>query len=639
MKKSLITFIGASALLLTGFPGVQAQTLNVDLGNVIYTYPASETGIIEFESGNALNLEGKTYPLGDIKRMFVTEDVAEEDVVLIIYSEDNAEVYIPQTLMSLVGATVNGGHVTIDQDSDVNDEITYRLSGTSSDGSLTLNGSYKCSLELTGLQLTNPSGPALDIQNGKRIAVRVAEDTFNSLADGKGGDWKGSIVCKGHLEFKQKGTLEITGNTANGIYSKEYIELKNTKLTIKSAVKDGINCAQYFMMESGTLTIANVGDDGIQLEFKDATAVDDEEDTGEITIKGGKADISVSSDAVKGLKTEGDFIMTGGTLTVTNSGDGLWDEAKLKTKAASCIAADANILIEGGTLNLTATGGGGKGINADGNLTINDGEITISTSGGTVAYVNGQLNQNYTGDTERLNSDYKSSAKGIKVEGNIDIEDGTINVRCSGNGAEGIESKSVLTLSGGDITVRAYDDGTNSSSDTYIKGGNLDIMSIGNGDGVDANGNIYVSGGRMMIYGGRQPEQGFDAGDGYQIYFTGGEILAVGGGNSVPSSSQSTQAYLELSETVNAGDKITVSNGSEIIVEFTVAEDYNPQGNGGPRLPFMRPEPKDMPPMKAPGGGGFGGMGPGLVISAPSMVSGTNYSVTIGSASYNATAK
>jgi hypothetical protein len=63
-------------------------------------------------------------------------------------------------------------------------EIFYSLSGTSSDGEFYLEGSYKCTVELSGVTLTNPSGPAVNIQNGKRIAVSAKKNKVNTLSDG-----------------------------------------------------------------------------------------------------------------------------------------------------------------------------------------------------------------------------------------------------------------------------------------------------------------------------------------------------------------------------------------------------------------------------------------------------------------------
>jgi len=69
------------------------------------------------------------------------------------------------------------------------------LKGTSTDGEFYLDGSFKCTVELNGLTLTNPSGPAINIQNGKRIAVSAQKGTTNTLTDGAHETYKGCYHC------------------------------------------------------------------------------------------------------------------------------------------------------------------------------------------------------------------------------------------------------------------------------------------------------------------------------------------------------------------------------------------------------------------------------------------------------------
>lgn len=636
MEKRNISLI----LLLASLSPAIAQTLNIDLGGVIHSYPAQLTGVMEYSNGSEISVMGQTYPIDEISRIFVTDAEYADNLVTVNYNEESTGVFIAYNIIPYVNVTLSGAHVEVTQSSEVGDdttgELSYRLKGETSNGSFLLNGSYKCSIELAGLTLKNPSGAAIDIENGKRIAVRVAEGTVNSLTDGAGGSQKACLYAKGHLEFKQKGILNVTGNQGHAIASKEYVEIKNTTINILGALKDGINCTQYFMMESGTLNIKGTGDDGVQCDYKD-TENRDKEDTGTITIAGGSIEAVVTADAAKVLKAEGNFVISGGSITATVSGNGIWDTSKLKTKASACISADENVVIDGGTMNLTATGTGGKGISADGTYTGNSGSITILTSGGVVAYVNNSLQQNYTGNLDRLQSDLKSSPKGIKIDGDLEILDGDYTITTKGYNGEGIESKSNLTIAGGNIKIRAYDDGTNSSHDTYFKGGNLDIISTNEGDAIDSNGNIYISGGRIQCLASKSPEQGFDAGDGYNIYFTGGEFLAYGpGGNSVPKSSgQSTQAYLALSGTVKGGDIVTVSYGDETVLSFEIPSEYS-SSSGGPRV-FGD---NQFGGTRAPGGWGGGGFGGSpLVLSSPDLVNGRSYTVRIGSTTTTATAK
>lgn len=616
MKKLFITFcLSALSQLLS------AQILDIRCGNVTYSYPAEITGVMEYISGTSLSVLGKTFAIQDISEITVTDATPMADNnVAVTYAGNTAYVKISGNIALYIDASVNKADVFIEQSADVSDstcgEITYNLSGQSEDGTFNLTGSFKASVELAGLTLSSSSGAPIDIVNGKRINMRVTEGTVNTLADGPSGSQKGCISCTGHLEFKQKGTVNVTGNKSHAIYAKEYISVKNSKINILGSVKDGVNCNQYFLMESGEINMSNIGDDGMQVAFKNDTDRE-AEDTGSITVSGGTISLSVSATAAKGLKCDGDFSMTGGKLTVMTSGGGMWDSDAGKTKASACIGTDGTVTIDGGTLNLTSTGGGGKGISCDGALNIKSGEISILTSGGLYAYVNGKEYQSYTGNADNLKSDYKSSAKGIKSDGNVSISGGTISIKTSGNGAEGIESKSELTISGGTVKVRSYDDGINSTSHMHIKGGDLDVISSKN-DGLDSNGNMYISGGVIRTFGGSSPECGIDVNeeDGYALYLTGGMILGVGGNNSYPSKSTSTQAYVIPSISVTPGGTVSIGTSSTIYATFEIPADYTKASSNAP-----------------------GGSSGRVLISVPQLVSGTSYTVKTGSSSVNATAR
>lgn len=359
----------------------------------------------------------------------------------------------------------------------------------------------------------------------------------------------------------------------------------------------------------------------------------------------GTLTVMASASSEKAIKSNDDLTISGGKIIATVSGNALYDATAAKVKSTACLASDTNILISGGSLTLTATGAGGKGISVDGNLTVSGGEISITTSGGMAVYSGGSLNMNYTGNTDRINSDLKSSPKGIKVDGEILINGGNISVQTSGNGGEGIESKASLRIADGTVFVNAYDDGINSSSHMYIDGGEITAIAKAN-DGLDSNGNMYISGGVVCAFGARAPECGLDANEeqGYSVIFTGGIILGVGGNNSVPSTSASTQPYLTSTISLSAGQTLTVSNGDTELATFTIPAEYSPSSGGfrpAPPMDMPPPPPAGMPPMRrGPGGwGGPGSSGGGVLVSLPSFVKSTSYRLSNGSTTSTATAK
>ncbi len=421
--------------------GLCAQTLHVAAGNITYSFPAADAGTMTITNSSAITICGREYLLADISRMYVDDAQVEAATVAVTYDGTTATVTVAGDVARYITAATDGAHVTISQSDDLDTEITYSLSGTSSDGAFTLNGSYKATIELRGLTLTNPSGPALDIQDGKRIEISVKSGTVNTLADGSGGTHKGCVVVKGHAEFKGKGTLNVQGNTAHAIFTKEYCEVKNCTINVTGAVKDGINANQYFLMESGDLTITGVGDDGIQVSYKD-TSDREAEDTGTATIEGGTVSITTTAAGSKGIKAENCVVMTGGKCTVTSSGLPLYDGTDVSYVAS--VKAGVDVTVAGGTLNISNASGGGRGISADGTVTISEASadvptavtITMSGNGGTSA-------ANTSGGTTSVSDTY--TPKGIKGETSVSLLGGTITITATGTGGKGIKSSGTYT--------------------------------------------------------------------------------------------------------------------------------------------------------------------------------------------------
>ena len=227
--------------------------------------------------------------------------------VLVTYSGNSATVEMTDDVKSYVTASVNGADVSITSTATAAiNEITYGLTGGTTDGSFTFTGTYKATVELFGVSITNPTGPAIDIQNGKRIEISAKKETVSTLRDGTStatDAWKGALYCKGHIQFKGKGTLNVYGNYAHAIKAGEYIEMKNCTINVYSAVKDAINCNQYFAMESGVINLSGFGDDGIQvdLEANDTST----ENTGNFTMTGGTININMYGATGESVKAEG----------------------------------------------------------------------------------------------------------------------------------------------------------------------------------------------------------------------------------------------------------------------------------------------------------------------------------------------
>jgi hypothetical protein len=599
--KRLSTILAALVLTIAA----SAQTLNVQVGSVTYQFPASQTGEMTYSGGATLTIMGKTFTIADIRSMAVDDSSVADGTVGVSYNGSTASVVVAGNVAQYLTIEQSGAHVSIAQSSDLAEEITYTLSGSSTDGEFYMSGSYKATVELNGLTLTNTnpvfSGAAVHIQNGKRIKVKPITGTTSTLTDAAGGSQKGCLYIKGHAEFAQKGTLNVTGNVKHAIKAGEYISMKNATLNVLGAVGDGISCNQFFLMESGTVNISGTGDDGIQCDLEGTestgeTTDHEDEDTGNIYISGGTITINAEAIAAKGIKCAGDMNISGGTLNITTTGKGMWDTDDLETKAACCLSADGNMNISGGTMTLKSTGSGGKGMKCDNMLTITDGTINVTTTGA-LYYNNGTTeNTNYTGNTDQVSSQYYSSPKGIKAgtktetgtswqngryvttynySGGIVISGGTITVTTSGRNGEGIESKNTLVINGGHITVNAYDDAINAAQDLTINAGYIHAHATNN-DGIDSNGNLYIKGGVVYAIGATNPELAIDANSEEQkkLYFTGGTLVAIGGLESGSSLSQSCYS----SWSWNKNTWYALYNGGTLALAFKTP------ASGGSRL-------------------------------------------------------
>ena len=445
------------------------------------------------------------------------------ETVSIVYADNEATV---STLPDGVEATVDGAGVIINS---TIAGVAYELKGSSSNGYFKIYSEKKFHLTLNGVSLTNPTGAAINIQSGKRVFVTLADGTSNSLVDGSSyntpddEDEKGTFFSEGQLVFNGKGSLEVTGNKKHGIVSDDYIRFRTgTNIYITASNGHGIKANDY------------------------------------VAIGGGVLNIEVSGTAKKGISSDGYVLVSGGRTTILTSGDGEYDEDEDDVSGAAGIKADLYFQMEGGQLNIKSTGAGGKGINTDGEIIINDGDIQVITTGQTFTY----------------SSDLDSKAKAIKSDTDVTVNGGTIKIKTTGGeGSEGLEAKGVMNINGGEIEIATYDDCINSAGDMYLNGGYIYAFATNN-DAIDSNGDLYLKGGVIMALGASGAECAIDAAEGKNIYITGGTVVCVGGSNAPYPASSSSQMSVALQASVSSGNTLTITDGNDAILSFTIKRGY-----------------------------------------------------------------
>lgn len=455
-------------------------------------------------------------------------------------NDDDSNVYTYDTT-TVVLITMNGNAITVSPDvADVNGSKitiksagTYKITGMLSNGQVIVdaknNGNVR--LILSSVNITCSNSAPIYIKDSDKTLINIPEGTVNYLTDGNSyitedGEPSGTIFSNSDLTVYGDGSLSVNANYADGISSDDGIIIKSGTISITSA-DDGIRGKDYIHIESGDITIKSKGDAMKSTNETDASM-------GYITIDKGTFNITASG---------GDGIEAVSKLTIN---DGVFDITTGSGAAVSSTTA-------GGSPGGGSPGGGGssggytgtiseKAVKAGTDLKIEKGTFVINAaddsfhSNGTVVINDGKIDA-ATGDD------------GIHAETAIVINGGTVNIsKCY----EGIEGPSI-TVNNGTITLASTDDGLNATKGTatesndgsclYIKGGYI-AVNASNGDGIDSNGNVEMSGGTIIVHGPQsQPEVGFDINGTFNI--SGGFLIASGpnSGNMIETPSSGSSQF------------------------------------------------------------------------------------------------
>ena len=508
MKKALLLFIGVLAASFT-----QAQVLYVNNSNG--TYQAIDTkkaGDIMFDedqqliyielgdrmwsqfatskitniaptSNNGTELIPNTNPtvafdaadkdnFNEITQPIPTDELTDEygdfvenystsRIITITFSEGGVKT---TTLPSGVTATINGGHIVINS---TLGKIGYQLKGTCNNGSFKIYSDKKFRLLFNGITLTNPTGPAINIQSGKTVYASIVNGTTNTLcdgatynnpvigSDGKEEDQKGTLFSEGQLIFdgytNGTGILNVTSHGGHAISSDDYIIVRGGNINILSAAKDGFRTKEKFIIGraeaySPTITI-NATSNGIECT------------EGTLTIEAGKLDITAGGEAIKVEYEEAvpdpavipDAYIKGGYLKLTTTGE-----------KSSAIQTTRNYTQSGGVIEATVNGNGSKIINCDGDATFSGGKLT--------GFANGTVSSDET------------SAGGIKCAGNITISSSKVAIDCKGKGAKAINCDNYVTVNSGEVTmIAAAEDYTEIEDDKKSRAIQADCFTINDG--------------------------------------------------------------------------------------------------------------------------------------------------------------
>ena len=287
----------------------------------------------------------------------------------------------------------------------------------------------------------------------------------------------------------------------------------------------------------GTTVISGGGSLTVNANKKHGISSDND-----ININGVTLTINHNGEASKGLKSDTNITIVDGDITIVSSGTLTLDELDNGFDPTYCtaIGADGNFEMIDGNLSITLpeSNDAGRGIKVDGNIIINDGDVNILSNS------NGDT---YTNSEGSLDS-YKSCC--IKADGNIHIINGEITLEATGSGGKCIDAEGeiLIGVENGETELvmdmkttgeKFYESGygedaeyanpkiLKAEGDLYIYGGNINIYAKNDGgEGLESKNGVYILGGYIII------DTYDDAINGkYNVQIDGGTIYAYSRGN------------------------------------------------------------------------------------------------------------
>ena len=431
--------------------------------------------------------------------------ISEEDYILPYIAFVNGEIKYEGE-----GISVNNNIVTISLTN------TYNIYGNMMDGQIIIDGkSQDIVLALNGVSLTSSNNSPLYIVKAASVTITLASGTENYIADGsdynliEGVDEpNAAIFSKADLIINGSGSLEVAGNFANGIQSKDSLTIESGTISITS-VNNGLKGKDFVYIKGGTITINSLND-GIE-------ATNTDEGMGYILIDGGYLFVYSADNAIQ---SESDLTINGGEVTIDSKNNGL--------------KAKNNLIINGGLIDIISIGDGLKASNDEetlGSIYINKGTIIINAQDDGIQAVilfemnNGSLNIIAGGDgvkvgditekigTIRINDGeivIDAEDDGFQAAGEILNNGGNVTIDAAADGMKAEDIDEVLGsiyINCGDITISSYNDGLQAVVMTKISGGTLDITTTANvrydstisAKGIKATTSLIIDGGTINI--------------------------------------------------------------------------------------------------------------------------------------------
>lgn len=488
------------------------------------------------------------------------------------------------------GAKADGSTITITE------EGVYIVSGTLEDGQIIVDASDsdKVQIVLDGVNINCETNAAIYVREADKVFITLAENSSNTLGGGNeytqidDNTVDGVIFSKSDLVCNGTGSLTIEADYKHGIVSKDDLVITGGTYKI-TAADNGITAKDQLKILDGSFDI-----DAANSAVKAKNA--DNAELGNIYIAGGIFTIEAEQD---GFHATGSIVVDDGTITVNSGDDGFHAELDTIIRGGTILVEKSNeglegkrVVVNGGDITVNASDDGINAANSgdDGANAANSGDDGANaTNPGANAAGSGDDDSNAASSNNdssaAVNSGDDSSISGA-ADGKEppqmppDTENGSDmqpsqdfdpeNAPSGGNAPQNFDPGNAP--SDGDAPqMMQGGPGGGGNSELYIKitGGTLTVSA--DGDGLDSNGGLLVTGGTTIVYGPTSDGDSALDYDGSAIV-SGGILAAIGSAGMVESFDEaSTQPVITYycTETQSADTTITLtdSDGSAL---FTV---------------------------------------------------------------------
>ena len=358
-------------------------------------------------------------------------------------------------------------------------------------------------------------------------ATRITLSGATAAVDGAG-----AAFADGTLTISEAGVYVLSGAFAGGVTieamkdDKVQLVLNGAEitcdngpaLTVKKADKVFLSVAEGTVNAlTDAATYANQDDDN----EPDACVFS----KSDLTINGAGA-LTITGNYDHGIVSKDALVVYDTALTVTAAGDGLKSndgtsiagDAKLTlTAGGDAVETEGDCIVESGDLVIQA---GDDGIHADGGVYVNGGTVDVRSSvegleglvvciaGGTVNVVSTDDGLNATGDV--VTTDTTAAATAADDAATQPGGRGGM-----GGGTFAVVPGAIIAVLGGKLTVHAGGDGLDSNGDLLIAGGETYVSATNNtaDTAIDYNGGCELTGGTLVAIGGAGMLQSVKSGD------------------------------------------------------------------------------------------------------------------------------